>query len=157
MLRSEETHAFEKQTVDMASAPPPVDFAPAPVTSTIPLSGWPDEPETTHNFRQYVRVRLSAQKDSLTDSFVQGLKADANDYQVPPAVALQVIESEKNRLLVVKQNQDKYRQLFEDLAKDGIISKTEREILQNRQETLHLSDAQIKDVEAQFHFQEKVQ
>jgi tetratricopeptide (TPR) repeat protein len=157
VLQSEETHAFEKQTANMASAPPPPSFAAAPVTSSIPLDGWPDEPETTHNYRQYVRVRLAAERDSLTDAFKQSLKADANDYQVPPAVALQVIESEENRMLVVKQNQDKYRQLFEGLVKDGVISKVEREILRNRQETLHLSDAQVKEVEAQFHFQENQQ
>ncbi len=129
-----------------ASAPPV-----APITVNIPLEGWPEnEKESLHDFRAYVRTRMGAQKADLSEAFKQQLVASGADYGVPEANALQVVDSESRRLLVLKQNMQKYGEDFKDVAADGTVSADEREVLRKRQKTLHLSDAQVGEVESHF-------
>ena len=130
-----------------SAAAPPV----APVTVNIPLEGWPEgEKESVHDFRAYVRTRLGAQKAELSEAFMQKLAASGADYGVSEASALRVVDSEARRLLVLKQNMQKYGEDFKDVAADGAVSADEREVLRKRQKTLHLSDAQVSEVESQF-------
>jgi tetratricopeptide (TPR) repeat protein len=129
-----------------ASAPPV-----APITVNVPLEGWPEnEKESVHDFRAYVRTRLGAQKAELGEAFEQKLVTSGADYGVPEAIALQVVDSEARRLLLLKQNMQKYGEDFKDVAVDGTVSADEREVLRKRQKTLHLSDAQVSEVESHF-------
>ena len=126
---------------------PPV----APITVNIPLEGWPEnEKEAVHDFRAYVRTRMGAQTADLGEPFKQKLVASGADYGIPEATALQVVDSEASRLLVLKQNMQKYGEDFKDVAADGAVSAEEREVLRKRQKTLHLSDAQVSEVESHF-------
>jgi hypothetical protein len=124
---------------------------PATITDNLPLEGWPEgEKESVHDFRAYVRTRLAAQKADPSEELRQKLLTSAADYGVAADAALQVVDSEGERLLVLKQNVEKYAEDFQDVSADGTISAEEREVLRKRQKTLHLSDAQVKEVEARF-------
>jgi tetratricopeptide (TPR) repeat protein len=149
-LKEEQQHQFMKEAATFAAAPPP-DTPAAPVTVNIPLEGWPaGEAEAVHDFRVYVRTRVTAQKEEPGDAFRQKLTASAADYAVKEGVAMQVVDSEVKRILVLKQNSAKYEEDFRDAAADGVISSDERAMLSKRQKILALPDAQVKEVEARF-------
>jgi tetratricopeptide (TPR) repeat protein len=151
VLQKEMEHQFLKQA-ETTSAAPVENAAPsAPITLTIPLEGWPEgEADAVHEYRVYVRTRVGAQKGDPGEAFKQKLVANASDYGVKQGVALQVVDSEVKRLVVLRQNMEKYLEDYKDAAADGQITAEEREMLQMRQKILHLSDAQVKEVEAQF-------
>lgn len=151
VLEKEQEHQFLKQAEAASLAPAPPAEPAAPITVSIPLEGWPPgEAEAVHDFRVYVRLRLGAQKGDVSEAFKQKLVASAPDYGVKEGIAMQVVDSEAKRLLVLQQNMDKYREDFKDVASDGMVSPDERAMLLKRQKTLHLSDDQVKEVEAQF-------
>ena len=123
----------------------------APSALSIPLEGWPaNEKDAVHDFRAYVRTRMGAQKEEPGEAFKQKLMASGADYGIQEAIALQVVDSEAWRLLALKQNMQKYGEDFKDVAADGAVSADEREVLRKRQKTLHLSDAQVSEVESHF-------
>jgi tetratricopeptide (TPR) repeat protein len=155
ILKQEQEHQFMKEAVAMTAAVP-VNAAPAlPLTATIPLEGWPEgESDVVHDFRLYVRNKVAAQKEDPNEAFRQKLVSSAADYGVKEGVALQVVDSEVGRFLVLKQNVSKYLDDFKDAAADGVITAEERIMLKKRQKILHLSDAQVKEVERQFQIKE---
>jgi len=155
VLQKEQEHQFLKQA-ETASAAPVENAAPsAPITLSIPLQGWPEsEADVVHDFRVYVRTRVGAQKGDPGEAFKQKLVGSASDYGVKQGVALQVVDSEVKRFLVLRQNAEKYQDDFKDAAADGTITPEERSMLRRRQQILHLSDAQAKEVEARFQVQE---
>jgi hypothetical protein len=123
------------------------------VTVNIPLEGWPEnEPEAAHDFRAYVRMRVAGQKEEPTEAFEKTLLARAAGYGVKEGTALQVVDSEVKRFLLLRQNLNEYRELFQEAAADGVVTAEERAVLQKSQKTLHLSQSQLKEVEAQFNF-----
>jgi hypothetical protein len=127
----------------------------ASASSAVPLEGWPaGEPDPVHDYRAYVRTRLSAQKGQPAEALKQELLAGAADYGVESDAALQVLGSETQRLAAVRQNMEKYREDFQAAATDGAITADERQMLRKRQQILHLSDEQARQVERQFKFQE---
>jgi len=150
VLKKEQEHQFMKEAATFAAAPPP-DTPAAPVTVNIPLDGWPEgESEGVHDFRVLVRTRVSAQKEEPSDAFRQKQVASAADYAVKEGVAMQVVDSEIKRILVLKQNTAKYEEDFRDAAADGSVSSDERAMLSKRQKILTLPDAQVNEVEAKF-------
>ncbi len=155
VLKQEQEHQFMKEAAATAAAAP-MNAAPlAPRASTIPLEGWPEaEAEATHDYRVYVRTRVAAQKQDPDDAFRQKLVASAADYGVKEGIALQVVDSEVGRFLILRQNVQKYLEDFKDAASDGLIAADEREMLKKRQKVLHLSDSQAREVEAQFQVRE---
>jgi hypothetical protein len=156
VLEKELEHQFLEQaetagSAGVANAATTVE----PSALTIPLEGWPEgEADIVHDYRVYVRTRLSAQKEEPSDAFKQKLVASAVDYEVKQGTALQVVDSEVKRFLVLRQNMEKYKEDFHDAAADGAISADERAMLQKRQKILHLSDGQAKEVEAAFRVRE---
>ena len=80
--------------------------------------------------------------------------AAAGDYSVKPDEAQRVLDSETQRLAVMQRNLDQYREDFQAAAADGLITSEKRQMLRKRQQILHLSDAQVKAIEAKFGFQE---
>jgi hypothetical protein len=131
--------------------------SPSEASLGFPIDGWAEgEQKEVHNFRAYVRQRITARGlDKLTDDFARQLAADGSDYGVEPGLAAKVVESETARLQVVKLNISKYGDLIRDLASDGVISKDERAILETRRKTLHLSTAEARQAESQFQFREE--
>ena len=125
------------------------------MTSDIPLDGWPEnESPAVHNFRAYVRKRTESQKQEPSESFRKQLVAEGSDYEVKEGTAMQVVDSEVKRFLVLHQNMEKYRVLFKELCDDSQITPDEREVLSTRKKTLHLPDNLAKQVEMQFRFKE---
>jgi hypothetical protein len=120
-------------------------------SAEIPLEGWPEnEQAAVHDFRVYVRTRLEARIEAPDESFRQKLISTAADYGVGESPAAGVVDSETQRLRVLIRNMEKYQEDFRDVAADGAVSAAEREMLRKRQKTLHLSDAQVRAVEARF-------
>jgi hypothetical protein len=70
-------------------------------------------------------------------------------------VAGQVVNSEVKRLLLLRQGQQKYQELFEELVEDSVISEQERVALQNARQSLQLPDDLVREVEVQFQFTEE--
>lgn len=154
LLRKEQEHEFMKQAASMTTAAPQ-EVPSAPLTVNIPLEGWPEgETEVVHDYRVYVRTRVGAQRGEPSEALKQKLVGSAVDYGVKEGVALQVVDSEVKRFLVLRQNVEKYLDDFKDAASDGGISAEEREMLGKRQKILHLSDAQVKEVEARIQVRE---
>lgn len=146
VLERERGEQILKQAETAETAGPP---APAPRTPTasIPLEGWPEgEPDFMHTYRAYVRGRVEARKE-VSDALKNSLISDASDYEVKPGVAARIVDSEFDRLRVLRENGQKYSELYKELAADGRISPDEREILKRRQRTLHLSDEWVKEAE----------
>ena len=149
VLQKEQEHQMLKQ----AEMAPPPEAAPATVTVNIPLAGWPEnEPEAVHDFRAYVRMRVAGQKEEPNEALEKTLLARAAGYGVKEGTALQVVDSEVKRFLLLRQNLNEYRELFQEAAADGVVTAEERAVLQKSQKTLHLSQSQLKEVEAQFNF-----
>jgi len=149
LLRQQLDQASQEQAASGGSTP---RRGPPPTSSlTIPLDGWPDgEAGPAHDYRVYVRTRLSAQKGRPTDALRQQLIAAAGDYGVQNDTAVHVLDSEAARLDVVRKNMEQYRQDFAAASASGAISPDEREMLRKRQQILHLSDDQVREIEAQF-------
>jgi len=155
VLQKEMEHQFLEQAETASTAPAESAAVAAPVTSPIPLDGWPEgESDVVHEYRMYVRTRVGAQKDEPSEAFRQKLVASAEDYGVKQGVALQVVDSEVKRFLVLRQGVEKYKEDFADAAADGIITPDERAMLRKRQQILRLTDAQVKEVEAPFQVRE---
>ena len=158
LLQLQVQQAAEEASARPDSAPDPTPRKPAPAATsvlTIPLESWPSgDPDPVHDYRVYVRTRLSAQRGRPAEALKQELLASAADYQVQPGVAAQVLDSETRRLAVVQQNTEKYREDFQAAAASGTITAEERQMLRKRQRILHLSDEQVKQIESQFRFQE---
>ncbi len=129
---------------------------PAPGSSSAaPLDGWPSgESAPVHDYRVYVRTRLGAEKGRPTEALKQALLAGAADYGVEPDAGLRVLDSEVERASVLRQNLETYRADFQAAAADGLITPDERQMLRKRQQILHVSDNQAKEIESQFKFQE---
>ncbi len=143
----EQTSAEESANLDTA----PRRIAPSPAALTIPLEGWPaGEPEAVHEYRLYVRTRLSVHKGRPTEALRQELLIGATDYQVESYIAVEVLDSEVQRLAVMQQNVEKYRADFQAAMAGGTISAEDREMLRKRQQILHLSDEQVAEVESQL-------
>lgn len=151
VLNKQEEQQLLEQSNGANLAPSSAAPPPAPSAMNIPLEGWPEnEKDAVHDFRAYVRTRMGAQKEEPGEAFKQKLMASAADYGIHEAIALQVVDSEAWRLLALKQNMQKYGEDFKDVAADGAVSADEREVLRKRQKTLHLSDAQVGEVESRF-------
>jgi hypothetical protein len=144
---------FEYRSLDEAAADDLVPFTPegSVVNGDIPLEGWPEnEKDAVHDFRLYVRTRLEARNEEPDEAFRQKLISISTDYGVPEVSAREVIHSEVRRLRVLIQHMEKYAEDYKDIAADGAITPSEREMLRKRQTTLHLSDAQVRAVEGRI-------
>jgi tetratricopeptide (TPR) repeat protein len=151
VLQKEEESDFIKQVVEAPRETKPS----GPVTTDIPLDGWPaGEAADVHSYRAYVRLRVTANEKDISESFKAKLANDAETYHLSAGQGTQIVESEVNRLRVVRHNQDEYRQLFRESVADGVITPEKREVLRGRQQSLSLSDAQVKQVELEFKFRE---
>ncbi len=149
LLHQQLNQASQEQAASGGATP---RRGPPPTSSlSIPMEGWPDgEAGPVHDYRVYVRTRLSAQKSRPADALRQQLIAAAGDYGVQNDTALQVLDSETQRLDVVRKNMEQYRQDFAAAVAGGSVSPDEREMLRKRQQILHLSDDQVREIEAQF-------
>ena len=149
LLHQQLNQASQEQAV--SGGAPPRRGPPPTLPLTIPLDGWPDgEVGPVHDYRVYARTRLSAQKGRPSDALRQQLIAAAGDYGVQNDTALRVLDSETQRLEVVRKNMEQYRQDFAAAYAGGAIGPDEREMLRKRQQILHLSDDQVREVEARF-------
>ena len=74
--------------------------------------------------------------------------------QISHRVALQVLDSETQQLTLLRQNMEKYREDFQAADVGGVITSEARQMLRKRQQILHLSDEQVKEIESQFKFKE---
>jgi len=154
VLKQEQEHQFMKE-VAAAQLAAPQNAAPPVPTASIPLEGWPaGESDVVHDYRLYIRSKVAAQKDEPNETLKQKLISSASDYGVKEGIALQVVNSEVGRFLVLKQNEQKYQDDFKDAASDGVITAEERVMLKRRQQILHLTDAQVKDIESPFRCKE---
>jgi hypothetical protein len=128
----------------------------APASVTAPAAGAPaGEARAVRDFRLYVRHRLMMQRWEPSEAFLERLTAKAAAFGVAPAVAGQVVNSEVKRLLLLRQGQQKYQELFEELVEDSVISEQERVALQNARQSLQLPDDLVREVEVQFQFTEE--
>ncbi len=154
LLQQQLEQASEEESASPGAEPRRTAPA-ASASPAVPLEGWPaGEPGPVHDYRAYLRTRLSAQKGQPAEALKQELLAAAADYGVEPDAALQVLDSETQRLAVVRQNMEKYREDFQAAATDGTITADARQMLRKRQQILHLPDERVKEIEAQFKFQE---
>ena len=130
--------------------------APAAASSlTAPVDGWPSgDSSPVHDYRVYARTRLTGQKGRPTEAFRQELVAGAAGYGVDPDNALQVVNSEAQRLSALQQNVEGYRADFQAAAADGVITADERQMLRKRRQILHISDDQAREIESRFKIQE---
>lgn len=154
LLQQQEEQSSEGGSGNPGAAP----NMPAPGAPPLPpvqLESWPaGEPGAVHDYRVYVRTRLSAQPGQLPDSLREELLAGAGDYGVQQDVALQVLDSETQQLTLLRQNMAKYREDFQAADVGGVITSEARQMLRKRQQILHLSDEQVKEIESQFKFKE---
>jgi tetratricopeptide (TPR) repeat protein len=123
---------------------------------SAPGEGAPEgESRPIQDFRMFARQRIMAERWEPSEEFQRKVAARGAESDVTPTVARQVVDSEVKRFLLLRQNQQKYQELFEELADDGSISTSERATLRNAQRSLHLSDALVREVEMQFQFTEE--
>jgi hypothetical protein len=113
------------------------------------------ESRAVRDFRIFARQRIMAERWEPSEEFQRKLAARGAESGVAPAVARQVVDSEVKRFLLLRQNQQKYQELFEELVEDGSISTSERATLRNAQRSLHLPDDLVREVETQFQFTEE--
>ena len=113
------------------------------------------EPRPTREFRVYVRQRVMAQRWEPSEEFRKKLATQGVGFGLTPALASEVVNSEVNRFLLLRQNQQKYQELFEELSDDGLVSTRERAILREQQKVLGLTDEVVNEVERQFRFKEQ--
>jgi hypothetical protein len=125
--------------------------AAAPPSTTVPIEGWPSgESSASHDYRVYVRTRLSAEKGQPTDALKQQLLSSAADYVVDSETAVQVLNSEVQRSDALRRNMETYRADFQAAASDGVITTEKRQMLHRRQQILHLSTDEVKEIESRF-------
>ncbi len=123
---------------------------------SAPGEGGPEgESRAVQDFRMFARHRIMTERWEPSEEFQRKLVARGAESGVRPAVARQVVDSEVKRFLLLRQNQQKYQQLFEELAEDGSISTYERATLRNEQRSLRLPDDLVREVETQFQFTEE--
>jgi hypothetical protein len=162
-LQSDQTllqHQLEQASAEESATTGTTLRRPAPSAAplAIPLEGWPPgETGSIHDYRLYVRTRLGAQRGRPTDALRQELLIGAGDYQLESYEAMEVLDSETQRLTVMQQNVEKYRADFQAAMAGGAITAEERQMLRKRQQILHLSDEQVKEVESQLAVQEEDQ
>ncbi len=155
VLHKEQEQHFLKQA-EIANLSPAKLEPEEPLKVSIPLEGWPDgESDLVHNFRVYVRARLENRGEGADEEFQAQLIAEGKEFEVKEGIAMGVVQSEVDRCLVFRQNQQKYREFLRELASDGVVSADERNILRIRQKTLHLSGDMTGRVEAEFGFTEQ--
>lgn len=149
LLQQQLEQSSAEESADLDAAPRRVASSSAALA--IPLEGWPaGEAEAVHDYRVYVRARLSAQKGRLTEALRDELLIAAPDYQVESYIAVEVLDSEMQRLVVLRQNVEKYRVDFQAAMAGGSMSPEDRQMLRKRQQILHLSDQQVAEVESQL-------
>jgi tetratricopeptide (TPR) repeat protein len=140
----------EHQSIERA------ETAGGPAPSSAPgESGLGGEPRAAQDYRMYVRHRIMTQRWEPSEAFQRKLGARGAESGLTPAVAREVMDSEVKRFLLLRQNQQKYQELFEELAEDGSISTRERATLRDEQRNLRLPDDLVREVEAQFQFTEE--
>jgi len=132
--------------------------APSAASLTIPLEGWPPgEPGALHEYRLYIRTRLGAQRGRPTETLRQELLIGATDYRLAPYAAIEVLDTETQRLAVIQQNVEKYRGDYQAAMAGEEITAEDRQMLRKRQEILHLSDEQVREIESQLSVREQDQ
>jgi len=113
------------------------------------------EPRPAREFRVYVRQRVMAQRWEPSEEFRKKLTARGAGLGVAPALASEVVNSEVRRFLLLRQSQQKYQEVFEELSDDGFISAHERATLREQQKVLGLTDELVNEVERPFRFKEQ--
>lgn len=113
------------------------------------------EPGALQDYRIRVRHRIMTQTWEPSEEFQAKLAARGAESGAAPAVARQVVDSEVKRFLLLRQNQQKYQEVFETLAEDGFISTRERATLRDEQQKLQLPDDLAREVETRFQFTEE--
>jgi hypothetical protein len=132
------------------------EAAGARASLSAPGEGAPEgESRPIQDFRMFARQRIMAERWEPSEEFQRKVAARGAESDVTPEIARQVVDSEVKRFLLLRQNQQKYQELFEELADDGSISASERATLRNAQRSLHLSDDLVREVEMQFQFTEE--
>jgi len=132
------------------------ETAGGPAPPSVPgESGAAGESRAVQDYRMDVRHRIMRQSWEPSEAFQRKLVARGADSGLTPAVAREVMDSEVKRFLLLRQNQQKYQELFEELAEDGSISTRERAMLRDEQRNLRLPDDLVREVEAQFQFTEE--
>jgi tetratricopeptide (TPR) repeat protein len=130
------------------------EAAGARASLSAPGEGAP-ESRPIQDFRIFARQRIMAERWEPSEEFQRKLAARGSESGVTPEIATQVVDSEVKRFLLLRQNQQKYQELFEELAEDGSISTYERATLRKEQSSLHLSDDLVREVEMQFQITEE--
>ena len=113
------------------------------------------ESRAVQDFRMFARQRIMVERWEPSEEFQRKLTARGSESGVTPEIARQVVDSEVKRFLLLRQNQQKYQELFEELAEDGSISTSERATLRKEQSSLRLSDDLVREVEMQFQITEE--
>jgi tetratricopeptide (TPR) repeat protein len=113
------------------------------------------EARAVRDFRMFARQRIMAERWEPGEEFQRKLAARGTESGVTPETARQVVDSEVKRFLLLRQNQQKYQELFEELVADGSISTSERATLRDAQRSLRLLDDQMREVEMLFQFTEE--
>lgn len=113
------------------------------------------EARAVRDFRMFARQRIMVERWEPSEEFQRKLAARGTESGVTPETARQVVDSEVKRFLLLRQNQQKYQEFFEELVADGFISSSERATLRDAQRSLGLSDDQVKEVETLFQFTEE--
>ena len=132
------------------------ETAGARASLSTPGEGAPEgESRPIQDFRMFARQRIMAERWEPSEEFQRKLAARGAESGVALAVARQVVDSEVKRFLLLRQNQQKYQELFEELAEDGSISTYERATLRKEQSSLRLSDDLVREVEMQFQITEE--
>jgi tetratricopeptide (TPR) repeat protein len=133
-----------------------VETAGTGASVSIPGEGAPaGESRAVRDFRMFARQRITAERWEPSEEFQQRLAARGAESGLTLEMARQVVDSEVKRFLLLRQSQQKYQELFEELVADGSISTSERTTLRNAQRVLHLPDDLAKEVETQFQFTEE--
>lgn len=144
----------EYRTLDQAAVGDlvPVSVPDAPVAANdASLDELPDNEEApVRDYRLYVRAHLEARQAEPDAAFRKKMLAAAPDYRVSEAAAVQVMESETQRYRALAGNMQKYAEDYQAVAADGTITASEREMLETRRKTLHLTEAMARALEARY-------
>jgi hypothetical protein len=116
----------------------------------------PEENDTgqERSFRTIVRARFTNQTN-ITDADQNEMITLGKVYQLDEALAKRVVTQERDRKIRISTNIDTYRNMFGSLLVDGVLTKANRNVLNELAQTLSLTVDDVETVESKFTFKDE--
>lgn len=149
--RAQTLQAWERETGKRASRAETEEGEPG---TKPPTEGAETQLSEADRFRVYVRKRLAVHSWAPSEPFKKKLIAQGIGAGLADSAARQVVDFEVERYVVERQNQQSYRERFEELAEDGLITAHERGMLRDLEMTLQLPAERVRAAEEQFQYKE---